>query len=133
MVFQEKNLKPTESELEILTVLWKHGPSTVRFVNDILNERKPVGYTTTLKFLQIMTEKGMVERSADSRTHIYSAILRQEDVQNQMLDKLLTNVFGGSAKKLVMQALGNHKASPEELKEIRELIKKLEGGKHDHH
>jgi BlaI family penicillinase repressor len=131
MSLSEKNLKPTESELEILILLWKFGPSTVRFVNDKLNEKKPVGYTTTLKFLQIMNEKGLVERSADSRTHVYKAALREEDVQSQMLDKLLANVFGGSAKKLVMQALGNHDASPEELKEIRDLIKKLEGGKHE--
>ena len=118
--------KPTESELEILSVLWKTGPSTVRTVNEILNEKKDVGYTTTLKFMQIMTDKGLLVRDENSRTHIYKPLIMQEEVQSHLLDKLLQTAFGGSAKKLVMQALGNHDASSEELKEIKELIKKLE-------
>lgn len=124
-----KNFKPTESELEILSILWKKGPSTVRVVNDEMSRNKNVGYTTTLKLMQIMTEKGMVERVMDGRTHIYHAIARQEDAQVRMLDRLLETAFGGSASKLVLQALGNHKTSDEELQEIKELIQKLEGEK----
>jgi len=121
--------KPTESELEILSILWNKGPSTVRIVNDEMSRNKDVGYTTTLKLMQIMTEKGMVERVMDGRTHIYHPIARQEDAQVRMLDRLLETAFGGSASKLVLQALGNHKTSDEELQEIKELIQKLEGGK----
>lgn len=118
--------KPTESELEILSVLWKTGPSTVRTVNEILSEKREVGYTTTLKFMQIMTDKGLLERDENSRTHIYKPLILQEEVQSHLLDRLLQTAFGGSAKKLIMQALGNHEASTEELEEIKELIKKLE-------
>ena len=120
--------KPTASELEILSVLWENGPSTVRFVNDKLNEKKTVGYTTTLKFLQIMTDKGLVTRESEGRTHIYSPALKEDRARTQLLDKLLDTAFGGSASKLVMQALGNYKSSREELDEIRALIDKLEGG-----
>jgi BlaI family transcriptional regulator, penicillinase repressor len=123
-----KTFKPTESELEILSILWNKGPSTVREVNDEMNRNKIVGYTTTLKLMQIMTEKGIVEREMDGRTHIYSAAARQEDAQVRMLDRLLETAFGGSASKLVLQALGNHKTSDEELQEIKELIRRLEGG-----
>ncbi|MCX6233719.1 MAG: BlaI/MecI/CopY family transcriptional regulator [Bacteroidetes bacterium] len=121
--------KPTESELQILSILWEDGPSTVRFVNDRLNEKKQVGYTTTLKFLQIMTDKGLVSRMADGRTHVYSSVIRKESVQSDLLDKLLATAFNGSAKRLVMQTLGSYKASREELKEIKNLINELEGGK----
>jgi BlaI family transcriptional regulator, penicillinase repressor len=121
--------KPTETELEILSILWNKGPSTVRTVNDEMNRGKLVGYTTTLKLMQIMTEKGMVEREMDGRTHIYHAVARQEDEQVRMIDRLLDTAFGGSASKLVMQALGNHKTSDEELQEIKALIQKLEGEK----
>jgi BlaI family transcriptional regulator, penicillinase repressor len=121
--------KPTETELEILSILWNKGPSTVRAVNDEMNRSKVVGYTTTLKLMQIMTEKGMVEREMDGRTHIYHAVARQEDEQVRMIDRLLETAFSGSASKLVMQALGNHKTSDEELQEIKALIQKLEGGK----
>jgi BlaI family penicillinase repressor len=125
----KKFFKPTESELEILSILWKKGPSTVRVVNDEMSRNKTIGYTTTLKLMQIMTEKGMVERVMDGRTHIYHAIARQEDAQVRMLDRLLETAFGGSASKLVLQALGNHKTSDEELQEIKDLIQKLEGDK----
>jgi BlaI family transcriptional regulator, penicillinase repressor len=121
--------KPTESELEILSILWNKGPSTVRAVNDEMSRTKNVGYTTTLKLMQIMTEKGIVGREMDGRTHIYSAIARQEDAQVRMLDRLLETAFGGSTSKLVLQALGNHKTSGEELEEIKALIKKLEEDK----
>ena len=121
--------KPTDAELEILSVLWQHGPSTVRFVNDQLNERREVGYTTTLKFLQIMREKGLVSRNTEGRTHIYEAALSQHQVQEQLINKLLDTAFGGSAHKLVMQALGRNKSSKEELEAIKAYIKKLEGGR----
>lgn len=122
----ENNFKPTESELEILAILWKHGPSTVRFVNDQIGKKKNTGYTTTLKLMQIMNEKGMVEREMDGRTHIYCAVARQEEMQVRLMDRLLETAFSGSASKLVLQALGNHRTSDEELHEIKELIKKLE-------
>lgn len=120
--------KPTDAELEILSVLWEHGPSTVRFVNDQLNERRDVGYTTTLKFLQIMSEKGLVTRNAEGRTHIYEAVSNREQVQEQLINKLVDTAFGGSAQKLVMQALGNAKTSKEGLEAIKRLINELEGG-----
>jgi BlaI family transcriptional regulator, penicillinase repressor len=122
---KQKN-KPTEAEMEILQMLWKSGPRSVRELNDDLNKTKQVGYTTTLKFLQIMAEKGFVTRIKDGRNHIYTAAVEQKAAQQQLLDKLLHGVFGGSAKKLVMQALGNHSASKEELDEIKKYIEKLE-------
>ena len=122
----EKNMRPTESELEILQILWKEGPSSVRTVNDILNEKREVGYTTTLKIMQIMAEKGLVERNTESRTHIYEASISEEETQQQLLDRFVDATFRGSAMKLVMQALGNHKATPQELKDIKALIESME-------
>lgn len=119
-------IKPTVSELEILQILWTEGPCTVREVNTLLNRIKDVGYTTTLKIMQIMNEKGLVERETNSRTHIYTAGVNREDTQNILLNRFLENTFSGSASKLIMQALGNHNASSSELKEIKELIEKLE-------
>lgn len=121
-------IKPTESELEILQLIWKHGPSTVRQINDLMNENRVVGYTTTLKLLQIMTQKGIVRADKTDRSHIYSALLKEEETQQQLVDQLLQAAFGGSAKKLVMQALGNKKTSKAELEEIKLMIKRLEGG-----
>jgi len=128
LMAKQKN-KPTEAELEILQMLWNYGPLSVRELNDDLNKIRPVGYTTTLKFLQIMAEKGFVTRIKDGRNHIYTAAIEQKAAQQQLLDKLLHGVFGGSAKKLVMQALGNHTASKEELFEIKKYIEKLEEDK----
>jgi BlaI family penicillinase repressor len=125
----KRKTKPTEAELDILSILWEQGPSSVRIVNDKLNVNKKVGYTTTLKQLQIMHEKGFVSRISDGRTHIYTAERGKEETQKQLLDRLLESAFGGSASNLVMQALGNHRSSPKELKEIKELIKKLEEDK----
>ena len=122
--------KPTESELEILQILWQNGPSSVRQVNDQLNEKrsskKQAGYTTTLKFMQIMLEKGFLSRDTSSRTHIYTADINETDTQQQLVNKFIDTTFRGSAMKLVMQALGNHKASQDELDEIKDLIKKME-------
>jgi predicted transcriptional regulator len=120
--------KPTEAEIEILQILWQHGPCTVRYVNDLLNQKKEVGYTTTLKIMQIMSEKGLVKRNEQNRTHIYEAHVNEEATQKHMLDKFLDLAFRGSASKLVMQALGNHKATREELEQIKQLIDKIEGG-----
>ncbi|WP_266203506.1 BlaI/MecI/CopY family transcriptional regulator [Pontibacter kalidii] len=120
--------KPTESELEILQVLWQHGPSTVRFVHEELRKTKDAGYTTTLKIMQLMTEKKMLEADKSSRSHIFRPLLQEEDTQQQLLDRFLDTAFRGSASKLVMQALGNSRASKEELDEIRDLLDKLEGG-----
>lgn len=118
--------KPTESELEILQVLWQHGPSTVRFVNDELSRRRDIGYTTTLKLLQLMLEKVLVLRDDDTRTHVYRAAVREEETQGLLLDKFVDAAFGGSAMKLVMQALGNRRTSREELAQIRRLLNDIE-------
>jgi predicted transcriptional regulator len=120
--------KPTEAELAILQVLWRHGPCTVRQVHEELCKDKPSGYTTTLKLLQIMTGKKLVRRDESQRTHIYRAALREEETQRNLVDDLLQRAFGGSAQKLVMQALAHKKATPDELAEIRKLLDELEGG-----
>lgn len=123
----EKSLpKPTESELEILQVLWENGPSSVRHVNDKLSERREVGYTTTLKLMQIMHEKGLVNRNTDARSHIYEAAVSRDKTQLNLLGNFVDSVFSGSAMDLVMQALGNHNASREELDRIKALIERLE-------
>jgi BlaI family penicillinase repressor len=114
--------RPTDAELAILRVLWERGPSTVRQVHDVLSRDRPAAYTTALKLLQIMTEKGLVRRDNTDRTHIYHARLSQEQTQRQLIRDLLDRAFGGSASKLVMQALAARRASPEELGEIRKLI-----------
>lgn len=124
-----KKIKPTEAELDILAILWEQGPCSVRYVNDKLNMTKRVGYTTTLKQLQIMFEKNLVSRTSDGRTHIYAPAGDKEATQKQLLDRLLNTAFGGSASKLVMQVLGNHKSSSSELEEIKALINKLEEDK----
>jgi len=120
------SMKPTDSELEILQVIWLHGPVSVRFVNDELNRKKQVGYTTTLKLMQIMREKGLLMRSEDGRKHIYNVILKEKETKNLLLDKFVKTAFGGSAMDLVMQALGNHKSTPDELEELKALINKIE-------
>lgn len=125
-------MKPTDSELEILHILWQQGPGTVRAVNDLLNEarksgdREPAGYTTTLKMMQIMLEKGLVNRQEDGRTHIYTAAVEETDAQSALLDQFVSNTFRGSTARLVMQALGSHQASRDELEEIKALIAQLE-------
>lgn len=124
----KKTLKPTEAELQILQVLWQYGPSTVRFVNDKLNEEKNIGYTTALKTMQIMLDKKLVNRNEESRTHVYEAAVMEEVIQKQLLDRFLDRTFKGSALKLVMQALGNRKTSKKELDDIRKLLDQLEKG-----
>ncbi len=122
--------QPTDAELEILQILWEAGPSTVRFINEKLNEQqeKEIGYTTTLKLMQIMTEKKLLSRNTESRTHVYLAEAVQGDTQKALLKKFVNAAFQGSATSLVMQALGNHQTSQEELDEIKALIEKIEKG-----
>ncbi|MBK8517735.1 MAG: BlaI/MecI/CopY family transcriptional regulator [Saprospiraceae bacterium] len=119
-------LKPTDAELEILHILWEIGPASVREINDLLNLKKDVGYTTTLKFMQIMNEKGLVVRDTASKTHIYKAHVREYETKNHLISDFVNVAFQGSAMNLVMQALGNTKSSPGELKELKLLIDKLE-------
>src|SRR5947208_8502949 len=114
--------RPTDAELAILRVLWDRGPSTVRQVHDVLARDRQAAYTTALKLLQIMTEKGLVERDERDRTHIYRARLGEEQTQRQLVRDLADRAFGGSAMKLVMQALATKRASPEELRDIRKAI-----------
>lgn len=114
--------RPTDAELTILRVLWDRGPSTVRQVHEQLAQGRPAAYTTALKLLQIMTEKGLVDRDDRDRTHIYRARLSEETTQRQLVRDLLDRAFGGSAGKLVMQALATRRASAEELRDIRKAI-----------
>ena len=114
--------RPTESELAILGVLWSNGPSTVRQVNDILSASRDTGYTTTLKLMQIMAEKGLVTRDERDRSHVYAAKLSQAQTQRQLVTDLVDRAFGGSAAALVLQALSAHPASSEEIGEIQRLI-----------
>lgn len=118
--------RPTAAELEILQVLWKYKSATVRFVHDKINLKKNVGYTTTLKIMQNMAEKKMVRREQNGRSHVYIPVLKKEQTQGLLLDRFLDSAFGGSASTLVMQVLGNHMTSEEELGQIKKLIQKLE-------
>lgn len=120
--------RPTAAELEILRVLWSLGPATVREVHEQLNQTKPTGYTTVLKLMQIMSEKGLVRRNEDQRAHVYEAACRREDTQRQLVGDLVERAFGGSATQLVMQALAAKRATPEELAEIRRILDEFERG-----
>ena len=120
-----KYIKPTESELEILQVLWEKGTASVREVHEELTKSKDVGYTTTLKLMQIMFEKGLVKRDATFKTHIYEPQVSRDKTQKHLLNKMIDTLFGGSPTQLVLQALGNHKASEEELEEIQQLLNNL--------
>jgi predicted transcriptional regulator len=121
--------RPTEAELAILRVLWRRGPSTVKDVHEELARRFQAVYTTTLKQLQIMAEKGLVTRDESQRAHLYTARLPEEQTQSQLVGDLLDRAFEGSASRLVMRALSSRPASAEELAEIRELLDQLEGEK----
>lgn len=125
---EEKNkpLEPTRAELEILQVLWEKGPSTVRAVNDELLKQKDVNYTTTLKLMQIMADKGILNRDETHMKHIYSVAEEEQKTKAHLLDKFVESMYKGSASKLVMQLLGNKKTSAQEMQEIKELLKKLE-------
>ena len=120
--------RPTDAELEILSVLWERGPSTVREVHESLSGTKDTGYTTVLKLMQIMSEKGLVRRDERERAHVYEARLPQEQTQRQLVGDLLDKAFQGSAMKLVMHALVTNKASAKELSEIRRVLDEFERG-----
>lgn len=120
-----KYIKPTESELEILQVLWDRGLASVREVHEELSKTKEAGYTTTLKLMQIMHEKGLVKRDDSVKTHIYQPAVSREKTQKHLLGKMINTLFGGSTTQLVIQALGNHKASADELDEIQKLLNNL--------
>lgn len=123
----DKKQEPTKSELEILQVLWKHGPSTVRFVNDTLNEMKrAVQYTSTLKLMQIMAEKKMLLRDESSMKHIYSPAMEEHKTKSFLLEKFVDSMYNGSASSLMLQLLGNKKTSRKEIDAIREIIKKMD-------
>jgi BlaI family transcriptional regulator, penicillinase repressor len=120
--------RPTDGELAILRVLWTQGASTVREVYDVLGRERPIGYTTALKLLQIMHEKGLVHRDESGRSHVYSAAASQEQTQSQLVGDLLERAFGGSARSLVQRALSDRKVSSKELAEIRKLLDQIERG-----
>lgn len=120
-------IEPTRSELEILQVLWQHGPSTVRFVNDELNEKKrEVQYTSTLKLMQIMVEKGLLKRDESQMKHVYMVVQEEHKTKSFLLDRFIDVMYNGSAGKLLMQLLGSGKPSKKELKKIRELLDKID-------
>jgi BlaI family penicillinase repressor len=124
---KHEHMEPTKSELEILQVLWKHGPSTVRFVNDTLNlQKRSVQYTSTLKLMQIMAEKKMLKRDASNMKHIYMAAIEEQKTKRFLLNRFVDAMFDGSASSLMVQLLGDKKTTPEELEEIKELLKKLD-------
>jgi BlaI family transcriptional regulator, penicillinase repressor len=119
------NPKPTESELSILKILWNKGQASVREVHEALSEHKISGYTTTLKLMQIMFEKGIVSRDDSSKVHIYQPNISKENTQQQLVGKMIDTLFGGSSSQLVLQALGNHQPNESELAEIEALIAQL--------
>lgn len=121
--------RPTDAELEILTVLWSRGPATVREIHEIVAKRKPTQYTTVLKLLQIMSGKGLVRRDEEQRAHVYEAAMSREATQKQLAGDLLQRAFSGSAALLVQGALASHKASKAELADIRRLLDEYEKGK----
>jgi len=129
MVTKRSKPRPTDAELAILSVLWQRGPSTVREVHAALGKSRTTGYTTVLKLMQIMAEKGLVERDERQRAHVYAARLAEHETQRQLVGDLLERAFGGSAAKLVMHALSAQKSSDEELAQIRKLLDEFERGK----
>ena len=128
MAAARKQPKPTDAELAILCVLWRRGPSTVRQVHQEVCSDRPTGYTTVLKFMQIMADKGLVRRDESSRAHVYRAHVGREQTQRRLLREVLDKAFGGSAAQLVAQALTSGKTSAGELAEIRKLLDELDRG-----
>jgi predicted transcriptional regulator len=123
---ENDKVEPTKSELEILQVLWEHGPSTVRFVNDTLNRQKrAVQYTSTLKLMQIMADKGILDRDETNMKHIYRPAMEEQKTKGFLLDRFVDTMYNGSASKLMMQLLGNKKTSKKEMQEIKDLLDKL--------
>ncbi len=124
--------KPTEAELEMLRVLWNLGPLTVRQIHEALPKSKSTGYTTTLKILQKMADKGLVKRDESAKSHIYEAAIEAEKTQRQLVRHLMQSAFGGNPARLAMQALSEEQATPEELASIRNLLDELEAGQRKH-
>ena len=120
---------PTASELSILQLLWAKGPQSVKEIHEVLDSEKPVVYTTVLKTMQVMMERGMLDRTSEGRKHIYHATVEQKDTQDKLLDTFLDKTFGGSAKNLVMRALGKHTPDADELQELKKYINSLENKK----
>lgn len=129
MKFKQSKLAPTTSELAILQLLWNNGPLSVKDVHEALDRDKPIVYTTVLKTMQVMMEKEMVDRTSEGRKHIYRAIIAQTATQDKLLDSFLNKTFSGSAKNLVMRALGKHTPNKEELEELKTYINSLESPK----
>ncbi len=126
---KRKNIKPSESELAILQVLWQRGPSTVKEVNEVLSEVKPTGYTTTLKFMQIMFDKGLLSRTSEGakgRSHIYKAEVQESQVHHALLDQFINRVFNGSTSQLILRALGRKHPTHQEIEEIKKFLDDLE-------
>jgi len=123
---EPRNIEPTKAELEILQVLWSFGASTVRFVNDKLNENREVNYTSTLKLMQIMADKGILKRDESQMKHIYHVAEKEQKTKDFLLEKFIDTMYNGSAAKLMMQLMGNKKTSKEDLDTIKELLKKLD-------
>ena len=123
---RKMEIKPTESELEILQVIWERGECSVRDVHDVLAKTKDAGYTTTLKLMQIMHDKGLLERDTTAKTHLYKAVITRGQAQTTALDKILSTVFKGSTSDLVIQALGNRRASKDEIDAIRNYLDQFE-------
>src|SRR5690349_5295899 len=121
-----KQIKPTDSELEILNILWQKGPATVREVHEELEKKKEAGYTTTLKLMQIMVDKNLLQRDVSSKTHVYEVAISRKQTQGQLVKRMVDNVFNGSAAQLVMQALGNHQTNAEELEQIKAYLEEME-------
>lgn len=130
---QNSNLQPTSSELAILQILWQKGPATVREVHDLLAPEKDVRYTTTLKTMQVMHSRGFIQREIAGSNHVYQAVIAQEATQTALLDTFLQRTFGGSALRLVMKALGNYEASPEELEQLKKVIAQKENQNQKNH
>jgi len=123
---EEKRIEPTKSELEILQVLWQNGPSPVRFVMEELNKIRPLNYTATLKLMQLMVDKGILQRDESKMQHVYHVVEDENKTKERLLEKFLDNLYNGSAATLMMQLAGNKKTTKEDLKKMRNLLDKLE-------
>jgi predicted transcriptional regulator len=128
---RKSNNQPTEAELEILQILWKNNPATVKEVHEQILNQKEVGYTTTLKIMQNMVSKGFLNRILEGKSHLYTPAIEESKTKTALLDRFLDNAFGGSASSLMLQLLGNGKTTRKELKEIKDIIKKMEGQSYD--
>ena len=123
---KNRDIEPTKAEIEILSVLWKNGPSTVRFVNDELNKKRPISYTSSLKLMQIMADKEILHRDKSKMKHVYHVVEEEAKTKTHLLDKFMERIFDGSVGDLIIQAIGNKKTSKEELSKIKDILDKME-------